>query len=68
MAGKRAYTLGEEFSDFVLVDEKRQSIIINIERIHFKTIYKEYRKLGFKLIHITVFDDDQGITCVFVKM
>lgn len=63
----RNFTLGEEFTDFVLVDEKRQSIILNIEKEFFKTVYKEYKKLGFKLVHVTRFNDDQGVTCVFVK-
>lgn len=63
----RDYTLGEEFTDFVLVDEKRQSVVLNIEIEFFKTIYKEYKKLGFKLIHVTRFNEDLGVTCVFVK-
>ena len=67
MASERAYTFGEEFTDFVLVDEQRQSIILNIEKEYFKTIYKEYKKLGFKLVHVTRFNDEQGVTCVFVK-
>jgi hypothetical protein len=63
----RVYTLGEEFTDFVLVDEKRHSVILNIEMEFFKTVYREYKKLGFKLIHVTKFNEDQGMTCVFVK-
>jgi hypothetical protein len=64
----REYTLGEEFSDFVLVDEKRNSVIINIETEYFKTVFKEYKRLGFKLIHVTRFsDEEKGMTCVFVK-
>ena len=64
----RDYTLGEEFTDFVLVDEKRQSVILNFEAEFFRTVYKEYKKLGFKLIHVTKFNEDQGVTCVFVKV
>ena len=68
MGSIREYTLGEEFSDFVLIDEKRNSIIINIETEFFKTVYREYRKLGFKLMHVTKFkDEEKGMTCVFVK-
>jgi hypothetical protein len=63
----RGYTLGEEFTDFVLVDEKRQSVILNIEKEFFKTVYREYKKLGFKLIHVTKFNGNQGVTCVFVR-
>lgn len=67
MASERAYIFGEEFTDFVLVDEQRQSVILNIEKEYFKAIYKEYKKLGFKLVHVTRFNDEQGVTCVFVK-
>lgn len=68
MGSIREYTLGEEFSDFVLVDEKRNSVIINIESEYFKTVYREYKKLGFKLAHVTKFkDEEKGMTCVFVK-
>jgi hypothetical protein len=67
VASERAYIFGEEFTDFVLVDEQRQSVILNIEKEYFKAIYKEYKKLGFKLVHVTRFNDEQGVTCVFVK-
>jgi hypothetical protein len=68
VCGVRDYTLGEEFSDFVLVDEKRKSVIINIELEYFKTVYREYTKLGFKLIHVTRFkNEEKGITCVFLR-
>lgn len=68
MGSIREYRLGEEFSDFVLVDEKRNSVIINIETKYFKTVYREYKKLGFILKHVTKFkDEDKGMTCVFVK-
>jgi hypothetical protein len=63
----RSYTLGEEFTDFVLVDEQRQSVILNIEKKHFKTIHAEYKSLGFKLVHVTSFKAEQSVTCVFVK-
>ena len=63
----RDYTFGEEFTDFVLIDKKRQSVILKIKTDFFKTVYKEYKKLGFKLVHVTKFNNEQGITCVFVK-
>lgn len=62
----REYALGEEFTDFILIDSKRQSIILNIDKMYFKAVYKEYRRLGYKLVHVTRFQDD-GMTCVFVK-
>ncbi len=68
MGSSRIYSFGEEFTDFVLVDEKRNSIIINIKTDFFKTVFREYKRMGFKLVHVTKFkDEEKGITCVFVK-
>lgn len=68
MRSSRIYSFGEEFTDFVLVDEKRNSIIINIKTDFFKTVFREYKKMGFKLVHVTKFkDEEKGMTCVFVK-
>ncbi len=64
---ERAYSLGEEFTDFVLVDKQRQSIILNIDKELFKVVYNEYKKLGFNLKHVTKFKTDGHMTCVFVK-
>ena len=66
-SSERAYSLGEEFTDFVLVDKQRQSVILNIEKKLFKTVYTEYKKLGFSLKHVTRFKKDGHMTCVFVK-
>lgn len=68
MGSTRVFSFGEEFTDFVLVDEKRNSIIINIKTEFFKTVFLEYKRMGFKLIHVTNFkDEEKGMTCVFVK-
>ena len=68
MTGARIYSFGEEFTDFVLVDEKRNSVIINIDVKYFKVVFREYKKMGFKLVHVTKFKDkEKGMTCVFVK-
>lgn len=68
MGSTRIFSFGEEFTDFVLVDEKRNSVIINIKTDFFKTVFREYKKMGFKLVHVTKFkDEEKGITCVFVK-
>lgn len=63
----RAFRLGEEFTDYVLVDESRNSVIINLNTEYFKVLYKEYKKLGYVLKHVTHFNEDKGMTCVFVK-
>ena len=63
----RVYSFGEEFTDFVLIDKQRQSIILNIKKCYFRAIYKEYKRLGYTLAHVTHFNEDRGMTCVFVK-
>lgn len=68
MGSSRIFSFGEEFTDVILVDEKRNSIIINIKTDFFKTVFREYKKMGFKLVHVTKFkDEEKGMTCVFVK-
>jgi hypothetical protein len=68
VASARIYSFGEEFTDFVLVDEKRNSVIINIDVKYFKLVFREYKKMGFRLVHVTKFkDEEKGMTCVFVK-
>lgn len=68
MAGsKRPFVLGEEFTDFILVDEKRNSIILNIKKELFKTVFREYKKLGYILKHVTRLKEDTELTCVFIK-
>jgi hypothetical protein len=57
----------EEFTDFILVDENRKSIIVNIEQKFFKVIYKRFKAQGFALKHKTLFNEDDNITCVFIK-
>lgn len=68
MAGnRRPFVLGEEFTDFILVDEKRNSIILNIKKDLFKTVFREYKKLGFVLRHVTRLKENTELTCVFIK-
>lgn len=68
MGSTRVFSFGEEFTDFVLVDEKRNSIVINIKTEFFKIVFLEYKRMGFKLVHVTKFkDEEKGMTCVFVK-
>lgn len=64
---RRPFVLGEEFTDFVLVDEKRNSVILNIKIDLFKTVYREYKKLGYVLKHVTRFKENTELTCVFIK-
>lgn len=63
----RAFALGEEFTNHILVDRKRLSIIINVDRSYFKTILSEYKKLNYVLVFSNYFEDQESVTCVFVK-
>jgi len=64
---ERVLALGEEFSEYILVDESRGSIIINIEVVYFNILFREYRRLGYKLVHVTRFKAKDSMTCVFAK-
>jgi hypothetical protein len=66
-AKDRIYCLGEEFTDFVLIDEQRQSVIVNLDIKYFKIVYKEYKKLGLVLKHVTRFKESSTMTCVFAR-
>lgn len=62
----KAYVLLEEFTDFVLVDEVRDSIVISVEREYVKIINYELRKFGYKLVHKSEVTDMDSFTLVFM--
>lgn len=64
---ERALALGEEFSDYMILDESRNSIIINIDMEYFDILYREYKRLGFSVKHVTRFKSKDSMTCVFAK-
>lgn len=64
---ERALALGEEFSDYMIIDESRNSIIINIDMEYFNILYREYKRLGFSVKHVTRFKSKDSMTCVFAK-
>jgi len=61
----RARGVCEEFSDHVLYDKTRHSIIIHIEQEYFKVVKKELERLGYSLVFTKAFSDDDTITCTF---
>lgn len=61
----RARSLCEEFTDYVLFDKTRHSIIVNINKEHFKIITKELGKLGYKLIFTKTLNEINTITCTY---
>ncbi len=63
----RVVALGEEFTDSLIVDTKRGSIVINLKVELFKTLVKEYKKLNYKIVHSSSFPESNTVTCVFIK-
>lgn len=63
----RVVALGEEFSEYLLVDNERDSIIINIEDKYFDILCLEYKRLNYKLTHASPFKSKDSMTCVFTK-
>jgi len=64
---ERALALGEEFSEYLIIDESRNSIIINIDMEYFDILYREYKRMGFSVKHVTRFKSKNSMTCVFAK-
>lgn len=63
---ERAFYLAEEFTDFLLEDRQRGSLIVNIQAEYFAIVFREFRKLGYKLVHKTSIKDGKSFTLVFV--
>jgi hypothetical protein len=63
----RVLALGEEFSDYILIDDSRNSVIINFEMEYFDILYREYKRLGYSVKHVTRFKSKDSMTCVFTK-
>lgn len=63
----RVVSLCEEFSDWVLYDDKYKSIVINIKEDLFPTLKQELKKFNFKIIHCYEMSETCTVTCVFIK-
>lgn len=63
----KAYVLLEEFTDFVLVDEVRDSIVVSVGREYVKIINHELRKFRYKLVHKSEVTDMDSFTLVFIS-
>lgn len=55
----------EEFTDTVLVDSKRNSIVLNISEEWFESLKSRLNELGYCLIHKSKVGE--GFTCVFIQ-
>lgn len=62
---ERAQAICEEFTDYVLLDKTRHSIVVNMQKEHFKIVTKELGKLGYKLSFTKTLDDINTITCTY---
>jgi hypothetical protein len=62
---ERAEWFCEEFTDYVLVDRTRHSIIVNIKKDHFKIVYQELKKLDYEIVFSKTLKDINTITCTF---
>lgn len=62
---EKAFAFIEEYSEYVLLDKQRKSLIANFDKKHFKVIVLELKKLHFKLSHVTRFETNTSMTCVF---
>jgi hypothetical protein len=63
----RVLALGEEFSDYILVDHARHSIVIYFETEYYDILCEEYLRHGYRLRHVTRFEDKDSVTCVFAS-
>jgi predicted RNA-binding protein with PIN domain len=61
----RAVGLCEEFTDYVLVDRTRHSIIVNIDVEYFRTVKKELERLGYTLVFTKKMETNETITLTF---
>lgn len=55
-----------EFTDFVLEDSVRDSLVVNIKKEHFNVVRYELRRFNYKLIHKSTLDGSNSFTLVFV--
>ena len=64
----RSSSLCEEFSDYVLADDSNDSILVNIPEKHFGTLFRELKKLGYKMVFKTRIKKTNSLTCTFIKI
>ena len=54
----------EEFTDAILVDHRKNSVIINVKRQWFSALNSRLKALRFELVHKTVIKT--GYTCSYI--
>ena len=63
---QKAVCLCEEFTDFVLQDKSRLSIVTNIDVAYFRVLKQEMEKIGYTVFFCKTFKDINTITVGFV--
>lgn len=65
LSKSRVVQVLSEFTDFVVEDDIRGSIITNIKKEYFSSVRYELRKFNCKLIHKSSLDGSDSFTLVF---
>lgn len=55
-----------EFTDFVLEDEVRDSFVVNIKKEHFSVVRYELRKFNYRIVHKSTLPGSDSFTLVFM--
>jgi hypothetical protein len=63
----RASALCEEFSDYVIYDDRSDSVLVNINQEYFNVIWSELQKIGYVLVFKTRLKATNSLTCTFIK-
>jgi len=60
------FSICEEFSNTVLIDSNRKSILVNVQKEYFSHIYRELKKRGYILVFKTALKSTASVTCTFI--
>jgi hypothetical protein len=63
----KGHSLCEEFSDYVLYDERNDSILTNVHEQYLIIVIDELRKMGYVLVFRTKLKLTNSYTCTFIK-
>jgi hypothetical protein len=62
---EKALSLCEEFTDCILYDTARRSIVVNVSAAYLNVIESELSKLDYKLIFTNQLNTSDTVTCTF---
>lgn len=64
-AYEKALALIEEFTDCILYDQARRSIVVNVDLDHLIILEKELKKLDYSIIFTNHSNHTNKVTCTF---